>query len=139
MSPLKKILIVEDDEKLLGVLVAKFSKEGFLVLKANNGEEGLSVALKEHPDLIMLDNLMPKMDGMTVMRNLREDSWGKNVPIFILTAYDINDETIKDVEEGHPTYYLVKKMIDLDDVLKKVKDTLEKVEKHPNEDIEKLK
>ena len=95
-----------------------------MVSTAKNGREGLKAALRGHPDLILLDNLMPEMDGMTVMKNLRKDSWGKNVPIFILTALDVNDENLKQLEEDKPTYYLVKGLIGLDDILQKVKETL---------------
>ena len=80
------ILIVEDELPLLKVYADRFSDEGFLVLKANNGQEGLDLAIKEKPDLILLDILMPVMDGLTMMQKLRENTtWGKTVPIMLLT------------------------------------------------------
>lgn len=72
----KRILIVEDEIPMLKALVDKFSRAGFETLEAKNGIEGLAVALKEHPDLVLLDLVMPKMDGVKMMEKLREDSWG---------------------------------------------------------------
>lgn len=70
------ILIVEDDVPELNALRDKFTHEGFSILEAKNGEEGLATALREHPDLILLDIIMPVMDGMTMLVNLRKDPWG---------------------------------------------------------------
>ena len=75
---MKKILIVEDEEIMLKALVEKFSSEGFEVVQAIDGEEGLKKALCEKPDIILLDILLPKMDGMAVLKKLREDTWGKH-------------------------------------------------------------
>ncbi len=72
----KKILVVEDDVPELNALRDKFTREGFSILTAKNGEEGLAIALREHPDLILLDIIMPVMDGITMLVKLREDSWG---------------------------------------------------------------
>ena len=67
------ILIVEDEVSQRKVLSAYLIKKGFAILEASDGEEGLRVALAEHPDVILLDVRMPKMDGMTMMHKLRED------------------------------------------------------------------
>ena len=74
----KKILIVDDEEKLQQKLADACSREGFVALGASNGEEGLSLALREHPDLILLDLEMPKMDGVEMLQQLRKDECGKN-------------------------------------------------------------
>jgi len=115
----KKILIVEDDSVLSWVLIKKFNKEGFDVLRAKNGEEGLDVALKEHPDLILLDIIMPKMDGITVLKRLRVHQWGSSVPVILLTnlsSVTVDQEVQDDVSE-----YLVKADWDIGEVVKKVK------------------
>ena len=70
MGGTKKILIVEDDNALAGILYDKFSQEAFGILEAKNGEEGLELALAKHPDLILLDIMMPKMDGMTMLKKI---------------------------------------------------------------------
>jgi len=122
---MKKILIIEDELDMLEVLGDKFSAENFEVLKAKNGDEGLEVSLREHPDIILLDLVMPKMDGMTTMKKLREDEWGKTVPIIILTNLSATDEKlIMGMVEGEPMYYLVKSDWKIKDVVKKVKEAL---------------
>ena len=123
MPMLNKILIVEDDEILLGALVDRLSLS-FYVLKAMNGQEGLEVATKEHPDLILLDNVMPVMDGMTMMKNLRKDPWGKKVPIIVLTAYDSDDKILKQMAEDMPVYYLIKDKVSLEEIEQKIKEKL---------------
>ena len=59
---------------------------GFIVLEAGDGKEGIEIALKEHPDLILLDLMMPIMDGMTAYKLLRNDAWGATIPVIMLTA-----------------------------------------------------
>lgn len=80
-----KILIVDDEPSLLTALVDKFERAGFSVLKAQNGRTGLKSALKNKPDLILLDVIMPVMDGMTMLDELRKDKWGKQVKVILLT------------------------------------------------------
>jgi DNA-binding response OmpR family regulator len=125
----KKILVieeVEDDTSLRNVLHDKFALEGFSVLEARNGEEGLAIALSEHPDLILLDIVMPKMDGLTMMKKLREaNEWGKNVPIILLTNLSADDEKINQaIMENEPAYYLVKSNWKIDDLVEKIKERL---------------
>ena len=82
----KKILIVEDEASLRKALVEKFQREGFETFLAFDGVEGLDQAERIQPDLILLDIIMPKMDGMTMLKKLRESGdWGKQVPVIILT------------------------------------------------------
>lgn len=123
MAKKKKILIIEDEKTLLEVLAKKFLDEKFDVIKAVNGKEGLKIALRERPDLILLDIIMPVMDGMTMLRKLREDSWGKEVEVVILT----NLSDVAKVQESllRGVYdYLVKSDWRLEDVAKIVKSKL---------------
>ncbi len=117
------ILIVEDELPLLKVYADRFSEEGFLVLKASNGQEGLDLAIKEKPDLILLDILMPVMDGLTMMQKLREnETWGKTVPIILLTNLSAEEEKIKNiVNNNQPAYYLVKLDWSLSAIIEKAK------------------
>ena len=78
---MKKVLVVEDERTLRDALVKKLSKEEFTVLSAKDGKEGLDTALAEHPDLILLDILMPKMNGIEVLQKLREDEWGAKAKV----------------------------------------------------------
>jgi len=120
----KKILIVEDDLPILGVLVEMFEREKFEVLKARDGEKGLNMAIKKKPDLILLDIVMPKMDGVTVLQKLREDKWGKDVPIILLTNL-ISAEKASEAAQSGVRDYLVKTDWKLEDVVKKVRQKLE--------------
>jgi len=123
ISESKKILIIEDEPSLLDVLEDKFSTEGFDVLKAENGNRGLEIALKEHPDLILLDIILPEMDGMTMLKKLREDVWGKDALVIILTNLNDAQSVLQSLENG--VYdFLVKTDWKLEDVLKKVKEKL---------------
>ena len=118
-----KILIVEDDIDLLEVLIKKFELENFLVLEAPDGKIGLEDALRHHPDLILLDIVMPVMDGMTMLRKLREDLWGKNVPVVLLTNLSDESKVAEAMTRG--VYgYLVKADWNISDVVKKVKQRL---------------
>jgi DNA-binding response OmpR family regulator len=123
----KSILIVEDDRSLLRALVDKFKMEGFDVFDSANGEEGLAIALKEQPDLILLDILMPLMDGMTFFETLRiENEWGKRVPVIILTNVEPSNDIIKKVTKNKPAYYLVKSDFKTQDVVDKARNCIEK-------------
>jgi len=122
----KTILIIEDELSQLKALVDKFQREGFVSLQARDGKKGLEIALQKQPDIILLDIVMPKMDGLTMMKKLRqENTWGRNVPIILLTNLTADDEKInKSVAEDEPAYYLVKSNWTIDDVVKKVKERL---------------
>jgi len=85
MSDQQKILIVEDDSFLLQMYSAKLALEGFKVIDAINGEKGVRVAKKELPDLILLDLMLPKLDGVEVLRELKKDKTTQNIPVIILT------------------------------------------------------
>lgn len=127
MSNTKKvILIVEDDTPLRNALRDKLTREGFVILESKNGEEGLAVALREHPDLILLDIIMPVMDGMTMLKKLRvEDEWGKTVPVIILTNLTSDsNQRVRDVFETEPAYYLVKSDWKIEDLVAKVRERL---------------
>ncbi|PIT90425.1 MAG: response regulator, partial [Candidatus Komeilibacteria bacterium CG10_big_fil_rev_8_21_14_0_10_41_13] len=81
----KKILIIEDDGFLLQMYSSKLTLEGFKVVDAIDGEKGVRVAKKELPDLILLDLMLPKKDGVTVLGELKKDKETKNIPVIILT------------------------------------------------------
>lgn len=81
----KKILIIEDEEILLDLLHKKLSNEGYDIIIARNGEEGLEAMKKERPDLILLDILMPKKDGFEVMENMARDPAIKDIPFIVIS------------------------------------------------------
>lgn len=122
----KRILVVEDEASQRKALVDKLTREDFFVLEARDGEEGLALALKEKPQIILLDLVMPKMDGMTMLKKLRqENEWGKSVPVILLTNLNADDDTMSiGIAENEPEYYLVKANWTLGDVVKKIKERL---------------
>ena len=121
----KTILVVEDEKTVLRAITEKFSGEGFDVLSAENGEDGLAKALEKKPDLILLDLIMPKMTGIQMMHRLRESpGYGEKVPIIILTNLSANDRISLEVAKDEPSYYLVKADWKINDVVQKVKETL---------------
>ncbi len=121
----KKILIVEDEESMLNAISDYLTNQEFATLTARDGEEGLEISLKEHPDLILLDILMPKMDGMIMLQKLRLDEWGKGAPVIILTNVSPNANTvINSVLQNEPAYYLVKSDVKLEGILEKIKEVL---------------
>ena len=121
----KTILVVEDDVALKTALAKKMNEEGFYVLEANNGKEGLEIAKKDHPDLILLDIIMPVMDGMTMLKELRKDNWGKNATVIFLT--NLSEEgKMSEAEELGSSAYLIKTDWSLSDLVKKIKEKLNK-------------
>lgn len=125
-QPGKTILVVEDDRALLNALEVKLTAEGFTVVSARDGKEGLDVALKVHPDLILLDLVMPVMDGISMLKFLRKDKWGVNVPVIILT--NLNEPAKMSAALTLNTYqYLVKADTPLKDIVKQIKEKLEMV------------
>jgi two-component system response regulator (stage 0 sporulation protein A) len=85
-----------------------------------NGEEALQLAFKEHPDLILLDILMPRMDGLVTMDKLREDVWGKTVPIIVLTNLGPDDKITEKILQHKPAYYLIKSDTKLEELVEKI-------------------
>ncbi len=121
----KIILITEDEPPMLNILTDRLSESGFETIQAKNGEEGLAMAIQHHPDLVLLDVLMPKLDGMTMMSRLRQDSWGKTVPIIMLTNVSADtDAMLQSVVDNQPAYYLVKSDTKLDEITDKIKEIL---------------
>ncbi len=118
-----KVLIIEDEAPMLKALADNLHAAGFVhVVQSRDGADGLMLALAEQPDLIILDLIMPKMDGMTMLKKLREDQKGKALKVILLTNLTGSDEKIMNsVVEGEPSYYLVKTSHSISDVIDKVK------------------
>ena len=115
----KKILIVEDEVPTALALGDKLAHEGYTVIKAYNGKEGLAMALAEHPDLILADLRMPEMSGLELIAELRKDSWGANVKVIILT--NVSDvESIDEAMRHNTFHYIVKGDTTMQNVLEKI-------------------
>lgn len=119
----KKILIIENEPAARKVLADKLTREKFLVIQAGNGEEGLKLALSEHPDLILLDVFMPKMNGLEVINELHKDVWGTQVPVIILSNLNHDSAMLEEIK--HTQYeYLVKTDLDLASLVRKINEKL---------------
>ena len=94
------ILIAEDDDQIRKVIRGEFERQGIGVLEAKNGDEALALSLSEHPDVIVLDVLMPKMHGIDIIKKLQKDEWGKNAQIVLLTNFADDPRVLELVEEG---------------------------------------
>ena len=121
---MKKILIVEDEIAYMKLLCDQLTVRGYEVIEAGNGKEGLTMAKKENPDLILLDIRMPVMDGMTMLDLLRQSKEGMSTKVIMLTNLEPNDKIIGGVIKGQPTYYFVKSDTRLNDLLEKIKEVL---------------
>jgi len=120
---MKKILIVEDDKLLSKALSAKLKEEKYEVLTAYNGEEGLTAGKKHKPDLILLDLNMPKMDGLTMLRSMRETTWGADTTVVILTNSS-NKEKVSQALNQYVFRYMVKSDWDIDQIAAEIKKIL---------------
>jgi len=121
----KTILIVEDDDSFRDIMVRALESKKFKTLQAVNGKEGVEKALSDHPDLIIFDLLMPVMGGMDAFKKVREDAWGKNAAVIILTNQNATSEMlIQDIVTYKPFHYLVKSNERIYDVVKKIEDIL---------------
>ena len=120
-----KVLIIEDEEMLVNMYISKFEKEGYQAEKASNGRIGLEQAKKIKPDIILLDIMMPEMDGFMVLKNLKTDTGTKNIPIIMLTNLGQEEDIKKGIKLG-AIDYLVKANLTPAQVVDKVKEILKK-------------
>ena len=121
----KKILVVDDEVDLVETVRFPLEMEGFNVLVSYNGEDALNQARKENPDLIILDLMLPKLDGYKVCRLLKFDERYKHIPILMLTAKTQEKDKILGKETGADEY--ITKPFEMDYLLKKVRAYLNKI------------
>jgi len=116
----KKILIVEDEPAYLKLLHSQLVAQGYHVSIATNGLEGLKMATSVHPDLILLDLIMPKVDGLTMLASLRKFEWGQSTPVFVLT--NVNESSnISDAMNYKVSKYIIKSEMKLENLLENIK------------------
>lgn len=119
---MQSVLIIEDEPLLLKALFEKIATE-YECITANNGRDGLNMAKERHPDLILLDLVMPHFDGLTMLKELRSDSWGKDAKVIVLT--NLSDErSIEESKKLNIISYLIKANLKLDEVLGNVRSVL---------------
>jgi DNA-binding response OmpR family regulator len=122
----KKILVVEEDAALSTALHDTLVGAGFAVYRASNGLDGLLVASQERPDLILLDIMMPVMNGWEMLEKLRgKDDWGKCVPVIILTNLSAGEDAqIRRIAELGPSFFMEKASWTMDGIVGKVQEVL---------------
>jgi len=119
----KTILFIEDESALQKILGEALSKEGYKIIPALDGEIGLRLVKIKKPDLVLLDLILPKIDGFEVLKRIKEDPEIRKIPIIVLT----NLERIEDVDralELGATTYLIKENYNLEEVVEKIKKAL---------------
>jgi DNA-binding response OmpR family regulator len=121
-----KILLVEDDPMVVKMYKNKLTREGFSLALAFNGEEGLKALKKDRPDIILLDIMMPKMNGFETLKNIKADPDFKNIPVVILTNLGDRSEDIKKSKELGAEDYWVKVNMPLKELATRIKDILAK-------------
>lgn len=125
----KKILIVDDEPSIQDLLVFNLEKEGYKTITASDGEEGISTALSQNPDLILLDVMLPKADGLTVCKKIRQTM--SKVPIIMLSAKGEEIDKILGLEIGADDY--ITKPFSIRELIARVKANLRKMDQ--NDDL----
>lgn len=117
------VLIVEDDADLRSAVKTALEAESFEVIEATDGVEGYQAALAHHPDVILLDILMPNMNGHEALAKIRDDNWGKDARVIFLTSFSDAENVVHAVERGSDVY-IVKNNTTLEEIVQKVKQTI---------------
>lgn len=126
MASKKTILVVDDEQDLIDLIEYNLKKEGFDVLKAGDGLEGIEVAREHNPDLVLLDIMMPKMDGLEVVERMREDKKLKHIPIIFLTARGDEKTEVEGLDKGGDDY--ITKPISTTKLISRIKAVLRRFE-----------
>ncbi len=122
----KKILIIDDDKifsKILRDSLLSSGKEKYEVVAVFDGPSGLDAVVREKPDLIMLDLVMPNMNGIEFLKKLRAESWGKDVPVIVVTQLSDLGKMSEGIELG-VRGYIIKSDYSMGDILKQIEDVL---------------
>jgi len=123
MNTHKKILIAEDERSIAQGYGEHLERDGYIVEYAYDGEEALKKAREMSPDLILLDVVMPRIDGMAVLKELKADDKTKDIPVIILTNLE-SSKNAKEAMESGSFEYLVKTNYSLEDISKRIADIL---------------
>jgi DNA-binding response OmpR family regulator len=118
------VLIVEDEGPMRRVLVDAFFRSNFRVFEAVDGESGLRIAGSEHPDFIILDLLMPRMDGLAMLKELRKTDWGKTVRVAVLTNFS-DPARINEAAKHNVSDFWIKTDWTLKELVNKVRERIE--------------
>ena len=118
----KKVLIIDDEPGQIMMLRERFTSEGYAVLSAMDGEEGFKVACDSLPDIILLDFVIPKIDGFEVCKKLKSNSKTRGIPVIVLTASGLSDLEERVTEAGAEAWF--RRPFDSHELLNKVEELL---------------
>lgn len=119
----KNILIIEDDDFFRDLLKKKLLSLGFIILEAVNGEEGIEEVEKKKPDLIILDLLLPNIDGFEVLSKVKTNTDTSSIPVIIVSNLGQQEDVERGLKLG-AVDYLIKSQFDIDSIVKKIKNIL---------------
>jgi DNA-binding response OmpR family regulator len=119
-----KVLLVEDDSMIVKMYQRKLTSAGFNLAIAFNGEEGLAAIAKERPDIILLDIMMPKMNGLDMLKIVKSDALFKDIPVIVLTNLGDRQEDVQKCREMGADDYLVKANVSLNEMVERTKNVL---------------
>lgn len=121
----KKVLVIDDEMPVQNALKDVLEERGYTCIAAPDGEKGLASALAEKPDLIVLDVLMPRLDGLAMLRELRKDEWGARARVLVLTNLSANSsDRVRALVETAPDFYLVKSDWPIAEVASKIEEMM---------------
>ncbi len=118
-----KVLIIEDEAFLRQTIAAKLKEKGHQVIESDNGKDGLELSLNSGADIILLDIILPSVDGLSILSHLRQDPRSKTTPVIILTNL-AEDDKVKEAEHMGAQAYIVKANSNLEDVIQLTEDEL---------------
>lgn len=122
MNGLKKILVIDDEEDMQKLLKIRLEQESFTVVAASDGEEGFKAAETEMPDLILLDIMMPKVDGYSCLKEIRRIQKTKDIPVLMLSGKE--EEKVRDLFAFQKISGYLEKPFELDNLVAKIKEIL---------------
>lgn len=122
MNQKAKVLIVDDEPFNLDVLQQELEDSDYWIITASNGQEALNKIKSEQPDLILLDLMMPVVDGFTVLSDIKADAYLRDIPVIILSAANDSKSIVKGIKQGADDY--ITKPVDADHLVKKLKEHL---------------
>lgn len=126
MTDQKKVLLIEDDPMVVRMYERKLKMSGYKLSLAYNGEEGFVVLRNETPDIILLDVMMPKMDGLETLKKIKADEAYKDVPVIILTNFGDRSEDVQKCKKMGAEDYWVKANMSLNEMVERINNILAK-------------
>ena len=120
-----KVLLVDDDSSIRTLYGDQFERHGFEVKVVHDGREALTELSKSKPDVVLLDMMMPQMDGMGFLKELRDSPHSYNIPVIILTNLEPTDIVLQGILKYKPAYYMLKFNTAPQDIVQKINDVLQ--------------